>query len=232
LDEGIRIFGPESWLALAPFNTKIIEAYQPKFAYSLHHNELIYNRSKIGLNVCHTQNITGYPWRVPDILASDAILLSDPQPDLHEDFEKDIDLQVYESPAEAKDLAQKLLGDNVLRDDLISQQNEAIEQGFRWQHRMPVMQELTNVDLSKQGDEAGRYELFSLDKKISDNTLARSVFAVVQFKASLHNSDKPKMFTLNIKQKIKRSLWSILPEKIKFYVSRGLQFSNTIEEYK
>lgn len=165
LDFDMGVFGPKQWLELASHGTKIIQAYDPRAVYSLEHNQKIYNRSKLSLNISHTQNITGYPWRVLDILASSSVLLTDYKSDLKNDFLGKIEFQFYDSPHEAYSKASQLIKDEKRREDLVAQQNEAIEVGFRWHHRFPLIQQLTGVNLEKANPPSlGKYERFRLEE--------------------------------------------------------------------
>ena len=76
----------------------------------MHHNELVYNRSKLSLSVSHKQVVTGYPWRVLDILASSSVLVADHKADLIEDF-PNLDIPVYRSTRELLSLTKQLLND-------------------------------------------------------------------------------------------------------------------------
>lgn len=160
-----KVFGPQEWLNLAPIAPDIIGHYAHEPVYSLLHNELIYNRSKVSINIRHSQNKEGYPWRVVDILASDSVLLSDPSRELFKDFNLPKD-QIFSSPSEAYYASKKLLNNATLREDLVSRQNEIIEKNFRWHHRFPIIQQLTGVNLEKNPGQPGTYEIFQPNIKL------------------------------------------------------------------
>ncbi|RCK42088.1 glycosyltransferase [Thalassospira profundimaris] len=156
-EHGLHLFGPDDWYRLGMLGDDILDAYDPRVVYSLHHNQLIYNRSKVSLNINHAQASTGFAWRVIDILASDSALLTTPSSDLKALCGDKVSLQVFNSVAEADDLAGKLLKDNSLREDVIAQQNELVEMNFRWKHRFPIISEFTGVELNA-GPEKGTYK--------------------------------------------------------------------------
>ncbi len=175
LDLGIEIFGPTKWLNLSPYLIEILNSYNPAHVFSLEHNELVYNRSKISVNICHSQNVSGYPWRIADILASDSVLLSDHKVDLVKDFGKEVPLQIYHSPMEAYEIAKKLLGDTQLREDIVAQQNACIEKSFRWKHRFPLLQHLTGVNLEKTQLSPGIHKVLAPSETRMDDFIKTSV---------------------------------------------------------
>lgn len=157
LDLGITIFGPAAWKDLGAVDINVIKAYKDDVVFSLEQNQNIYNSSLISLNIKHTQTVTGYPWRVPDILASSSVLLTDHSKDLIQNIGKEVNLQIYQSPYEARTLASKLLHDEVLRKEIVLQQNEVVERKYRWHHRFPLIQQLTGVNLERSSTEVGKY---------------------------------------------------------------------------
>lgn len=241
LELGIKVFGPNEWLNLAPFASDLVEAYDPSSVYSLKHNNLIYDRSKVSLNVCHTQIITGYPWRVLDILASSSVLLSEFKPDLHRDLAHLVDLQLYASPNDAYNKARKILKDDSLRYDLISQQNAAIEQGFRWKHRLRLIEQLTGVPLDSTASQSskGRYELFRFKLNSIDELSYKTAIYFSRRKTVKKIEQKAKKLPVRmwIKRHIKISLWNIFkkltPESV-HYVFRKFRLLSiqTGKEYQ
>jgi spore maturation protein CgeB len=223
LDHDLTIFGPSSWQQLTPFASKIARAYNPAIVYSLQQNELVYNRSKISLNVRHAQNIHSYPWRVADILASNAVLLTDPSAQLTNDFSKKVDLQIFSSASEAYYIAKKLLNDNRMRQDIIAQQNNAINQGFRWKHRFPIMQELTGVNLAPIPNKTGKCTKLALNHDYSTDLLVKLSSCFFSAQKNIRNapriSTKRRILTYLLSKclskKLKNSL-NINVDKIRF----------------
>ncbi len=155
-----KIFGPSEWLKLGCSSSELIEAYDPRVAYSLLHNEKIYNRSKVSISSNHTQNTLGYPWRIHDIMGSASALLSEKRKELVDDFAHMVNIQLFDSPAEASETAKKLINDEPLRASIVAQQQEAINKYFRWKNRLPLIQELTGVSLEGISGQKGTHELF------------------------------------------------------------------------
>ena len=69
-------------------------AYFPEVAFcynrapisSLTENQALYNRSKLAINTNHLQAVSGFSWRVCDIMASNACLVTEFKPDMLELF--------------------------------------------------------------------------------------------------------------------------------------------------
>lgn len=199
-----KIFGPDEWLKLGTISSEFIEAYEPRSVYSLIHNQKVYNRSKISLSASHTQIITGYPWRVLDIMASSSVLLSDCKSDLLNDFSDNVDLQIYQTPAEAYTIARKLLSDKPKRIDIISQQQDAINNGFRWKHRFPLIQQLTGVDLIPKITRLGIHEHYQPNYSLLHHNTFNEI-------AKFYLRNPTKNFKKSIKL-IKRSIIKKPPE--------------------
>ena len=226
MDLGFNIFGPPIWLKCAQYSIDIIESYSSDAVWTLKHNELIYNRSKVALNISHSQNVTGYPWRVPDIMASNAVLLSDPKDDLQADFGDHVNLQTYNSAYEARDITQKLLAEDSLRDDIVMQQNACIEENFRWKHRFPIISQITGVDLSTAPDvKMGTHERFALDLQKMDLMISK----VVQKAVLLKKPKKKKKGGISIKSMMRK----LLPLWMQYWILQAYRLrTKDVKEYK
>lgn len=156
---GLRIFGPPSWINVLNFSVDAFLAYDRRLAFSLAHNEEIYNRSKLSINASLGQIASGYPWRVPDIMASNACLISDRKQDLLDDFGKHVDLQTYESPSEAYEVCKALLEDEIKRQDIVAASQEAIANGFTWAQRVREIFEITDVQHYVSAKTLGQYKI-------------------------------------------------------------------------
>lgn len=160
------VFGPPAWLRLATLSCNYIGIYNSKTVLNLDDNEKVYNQSQISISTNHAQNKEGYPWRIHDILASSSVLLSEYRHELKNDFSKIKNLQLFNSPSEAYDMAKYLLENKSYRTDIINQQNEIIDESYRWKHRLPLIQQLTNVDLINTPNKLGTHELFRLKNRL------------------------------------------------------------------
>ena len=109
-------------------------------------NQNIYNKSKIGINVSHLQATSGFPWRVMDIMASNACLVTD----YHEDFKRlfgNIPIPTYESELEAYEVCRQLIKDESRRKEIVLQCQEVIENKYRFRHLLPRLEEYSGITL-------------------------------------------------------------------------------------
>ncbi len=146
-EEGLSLFGSPTWHEAAQHFPDVAAAFHPRTVYSLQHNQDIYNASKVCLSVSHTQAQDGFPWRIMDIMASNGCLLSDRKSGLANFTKGHVDLPVYDSPAEAHALAQRLLKDEAWRQDLVAGAQACIAEKGLWKHRFRDMQEIIGIPL-------------------------------------------------------------------------------------
>lgn len=147
-DEGLGLFGSSNWHETAQYFPDLAAAHDPRKVYSLQHNQQIYNASKVCLSVAHSQAEDGFPWRVMDIMASSGCLLSDSKPGLIDFMKGYVDLPMYSTPIEAKQLAQKLLKDEVWRKELVEGSQRCIADKGRWKHRFKDLEQQIGVRLT------------------------------------------------------------------------------------
>lgn len=125
--------------------------------YSLKYSESVYNKFKVGINTNHLQAVSGFSWRVCDILASNACLVTEYKNDIRELFPK-VGIPTFTSPYEAREQCKKLLESDSLREDIVSSAHEAIENGFRFRHVLEKIEDFTGMSLRGV---AGSLEFFS-----------------------------------------------------------------------
>lgn len=147
LDLGLNLYGV-GWKSLFKTNYALSSAYIREPKYSLKHNQDIYNSSKINISISHPQtNGYAFPWRIYDIMASSGLLISS-RADLLTKYTKGIvDIPMYGSPYEARDLCKKYLKEDSLREDIIAASNEYIEKYGRWQSNFERLEDFLNVKL-------------------------------------------------------------------------------------
>jgi hypothetical protein len=81
-DLGLKIYGPQKWFETIRYSYKLASCYQ-FVEYVKMRQQLcsIYDRSNIGININHHQATSGIGYRVFDILASSALLITNFQED-------------------------------------------------------------------------------------------------------------------------------------------------------
>lgn len=145
-DLGLELYRTENWDNTYYNDSKLNMAYMRKKVYSVEDNQNIYNKSKIGINVSHLQETSGFPWRVMDIIASNACLVTD----YHEDFKRlfgNIPIPTYESELEAYEVCRQLIKDESRRKEIVLQCQEVIENKYRFRHLLPRLEEYSGITL-------------------------------------------------------------------------------------
>ena len=145
-DLGLELYGTENWDSTYYNDSKLNMAYIRKKVYSVEDNQDIYNRSKIGINVSHLQAASGFPWRVMDIMASNACLVTEYHAGLKRLF-GDIPIPVYESASEAYELCRQLVKDQSRRREIVLQCQETVANKYRFKHLLPKLEEYSGVTL-------------------------------------------------------------------------------------
>ena len=164
-DLGLDIYGvfwdklpTEFFTLFLSFNT------EPK--YTLKHNQDIYNSSKINISISHPQ-CKGYafPWRIYDIMASGGLLISS-YSKLLEDITKDfVNIPMYKSPYEARQLCQYALKNPSYCSDIIKKSNLFIEKYGRWESNFKVIEDKLKLNLLNKKDERKKYQIIKIERK-------------------------------------------------------------------
>ena len=139
-DLGLKIYGSTNW-ALDNYNEPyLILNYDKTPKYSLKHNQDVYNSSKIGININHIQAREGFSWRVCDILASNACLVSENKSDLKKYF-PNVNIPVFDNIYEARELCIKLLNNENMRADIVAAANEVIDKNYRVENVLKLIED-------------------------------------------------------------------------------------------
>ena len=133
-------------------------AYFPEVAFcynrapisSLTENQALYNRSKLAINTNHLQAVSGFSWRVCDIMASNACLVTEFKPDMLELF-PNVPLPFFSSPEEARSQCLRLLKDEPLRQDITAASHEVIDKAFRFEHLLDGLASFVQTPLRHPG---------------------------------------------------------------------------------
>ncbi len=164
-DLGLTIFGyPEVYSDLLVYNYELFRCFDFTPNATMDHTSRNYNRSKISLNLPHAHTKEGLSWRVCDILASNAVLLSCKQPDLVEMTKGYVDLPMYESTSEAREIIIKLLKEENWRADLTAGSQQMINDKYRFETKLKIVEDaLSGITLFPNNKTQGNIE--NLDTK-------------------------------------------------------------------
>lgn len=194
-DLGINIWGTPNWASDFYNEPWLILNFHNEAVYTIKHNQDIYNSSKIGINIGHLQAKKGFPWRVFDIMASNACLVTE----YHGDFSKylpDLKLPYFSNAWEAREICKKLLDNENYRLDIVAQSQEFVNKNYRFINTLKIIENHLNLSLSKQlrESENGVCSLITrLDEYLDKSTETNSC-----------TTSKPK---LNFKNKIRYKIW-------------------------
>ncbi len=150
-DLGLHIQGYDSICDAGAYNYDILKAYNFDLCVSIEQSELLFNRSKISLNLPNARAIDGFSWRVPDILSSNAVLLSPKKSELVKLMRGYAELPMYESPSEARELAAKLLKEDNWRKDIVAASQKMIDEKCRFDNKLSEMQRYFNLPIVTDG---------------------------------------------------------------------------------
>jgi len=175
LDLGLTIAGHESrWEDTAEFMPQLAAAYDPRQVWTLEQNNLFYNASKISLCPVTAQaRGAAFSWRVFDIMASNACLLISEASDLKELTQKYVDLPMYRTPWEARELCIKLLNNDSYRKEIIQASQKYVDENARWIHRFMDLQQIMGITVIDKSGYCGKSYDVILDDPETQELLAK-----------------------------------------------------------
>lgn len=147
-DIGLELFGTNNWASDLSYDPILTLSYNPQKVYSLKHNQDIYNASKICININHIQALNAFSWRVCDIMASNACIVTMYQPVLKEFF-PDIEIPQFTNRYEAREQCIRILNNENQRLDIVARCQEIIDARYRFHHLQERIQEILSVNLSE-----------------------------------------------------------------------------------
>lgn len=146
VDLGLDLYGTESWMYRYHFDSRLNVAFKNKKVYSLKHNQDIYNRSKLSINISHYQAKDCFSWRVLDIMASNACLVTDSWSGVKKKF-PDLELPIYEDEHQAREICKRLLNDSEMRSEIVDVCHNEIEKKYRFKHHIKELEYICGVKL-------------------------------------------------------------------------------------
>ena len=135
-------------------------SYNNTVGYSLKYNQDLYNNFYIGFNTNHIQAMSGFSWRVCDIMASNACLVSEFKEDLKILFPK-VNIPTFTTSYEAREQCKRILSSEYLRADIVGAAHEAIESSFRFKHVLERLEDFLSCSLHGESGHEGTLTIFS-----------------------------------------------------------------------
>ena len=157
LDLGLTISGHDSrWEDAAEYMPQLVAAYNPQQVWTLEQNNWFYNASKVSLCPVTAQaRGSAFSWRVFDIMASNACLLISEASDLKTLTKDYVDIPMYRTPWEARDLCKKLLEDDSYRRQIVSACQKYVDENARWINRFTDMQNIMGIKVIGESGRSG-----------------------------------------------------------------------------
>jgi hypothetical protein len=149
VDLGLSLYGTRTWLNKYHYDSRLNLAFIDQEVWTVEENQNIYNHAKVGINVSHVQAVDGFPWRIIDILSSNACLVSD----YHSGFDTFLEgcyFPTYRDPFEARDLCRWLLRDDTARRQIVRECNLYVKDHFTLDKMLAQLEDITSVRLRKQ----------------------------------------------------------------------------------
>lgn len=145
---GLVVYGNDGWSKAICGNSSIAESIKSA-GFVKSHDDLmkIYNSSRICINVPQIQSSGALPYRVMDILASNALLITayHENSDMYEIFGKDCPIVTYRTMEELEKLCSYYLENEEERLALVSKGNKLVETGFDFLDRSKDFLKLAGI---------------------------------------------------------------------------------------
>jgi len=166
-DLGLTIYGTTNWGTDIPNNSSLSLCYNPEKIYSLKQNQNIYNSSKLSVNINHLQAVSGFSWRVCDIMASNSCLVSEYKKDIKILF-PNAKIPTFSNEFEAREICKKLLANENMRKDIVQSCQEIINKSFRFRNLLNTISEYLSLQLHSTNNKKGSLEIFLIENKRVD----------------------------------------------------------------
>ena len=224
LDMGLTICGSYSrWEGVYETMPQILAMYNPRRVWTLQENIDFYNESKISLSPIHPQaDGKAFPWRAFDVMGSNACLVIEKSSDFASLVKGKVDIPMFDSPYEVRDICKKLLSDEPYRKEIVAQSQEWVNENARWTDRFRTAEQALGMKLLGDDKEAEITDLIDVNGVIEDNkesVTVRMVKNQVQVKGNKKGFGKIKsdgLFTKlakameNPENPVKMMKWSLI----------------------
>lgn len=147
-DLGLKLYGTQNWDTVGQYSMQLLRCYQfDTFIKTREQLVDVYQRSKIAFNISHHQAVDGLPYRIFDIMASDALLLTNyrENSDLYRLFGKDMPVPMYKDPVELRRLSIHYLEHEDERLSLVERCNKLMRDDFSFEKRARQFLDIVGV---------------------------------------------------------------------------------------
>lgn len=180
---GLTLYGNDRWLAASAFYPKVLDYFHSGEIIASHSDIMeIYNSSKICINIPQVQTRSALPYRVIDILASDALLITQfhPESDLFTMFGKDCPVLMYKNLEELVSICNHYLSHEDERQLLINRCNALVETGFSFKERCLDLIKISNIDYEKNNNRTGEISYIDSFSMLTTFEKARIIYKKIR----------------------------------------------------
>lgn len=149
-DLGLVLWGTENWIDAVAYSLPLLRCYRfGEFIRTREQLTDVYARSRIAIDIPHVQAVGGLPYRVFDILASPALLISEhhPESDLYRLFGKDAPIPTYRNAEDLRRIVQHYLANEDERRDVVSKCNALVADRFSFSDRVRELFQIVGAQL-------------------------------------------------------------------------------------
>jgi hypothetical protein len=149
-DLGLLLWGTENWIDAAAYSLPLLRCYRfGEFIRTREQLTDVYARSRIAVDIPHVQAVGGLPYRVFDILASPALLITEhhPESDLYRLFGKDAPIPTYRNGEDLRRIVQHYLANEDERRDVVSKCNALVADRFSFTDRVRELFQIVGAPL-------------------------------------------------------------------------------------
>jgi Glycosyl transferases group 1 len=138
-DLGLVLWGTDNWIDAAAYSLPLLRCYRfGEFIKTREQLSEVYRRSRVAVDVPHVQAVGGLPYRVFDILASPALLITEyhPESDLFRLFGKNAPVPTYRNTDDLRRIVQHYLANEDERRAVVEKCNALVANGFHFTDRV------------------------------------------------------------------------------------------------
>lgn len=170
LDLGLTISGHESrWEDAVEFMPQLVAVYNPQQVWTLEQNNWFYNASKVSLCPVTAQaRGAAFSWRVFDIMASNACLLISQASDLKNLTKDYLDIPMYRTPWEARELCIKMLENEDYRLEIVKGSQRYVDENARWIHRFRDLEQIMGLKIIQPDVQGSVYDVILDDEEVRE----------------------------------------------------------------
>ncbi|WP_038246567.1 glycosyltransferase family protein [Ghiorsea bivora] len=197
VDMGLKLFGTSNWVQVSQFSMRLLQSFQfDEFIDSRDKLIKLYQRSRIALNIPHHQAGAGMPYRVYDIMASSALLITEYHKDseLFVLFGQDMPVPMYKNATELRELVAYFLEHESERRAIVEQCNQLIkDKGITFEHRAKSYCDEAGVRLDSSLSGSVSYLQFRGGRWVSSSDItgeAEKITRAMLIEARLYSSSQ------------------------------------------